>query len=247
MKEIRYKDEEYYKQLLDEIYNNKPLSNCPELEVYRKNLKILFSQFLIDEEIDNSYLYWTHYIDMAIELSKEVGDTIISQRLIDKLLYLVPNPGECELLSIIETVYVPRLTDFFQTYLKNCKWLYDLFLFHVQEEADVIVNVHELDNFYQYMGYLKVPGIKPNSIWSEGGMISLIFAYLHYHQIYDYELIEEYLKNIDYYNNKMNLNGCYPIIKNKYNEDEYDFNKASILFDNLEKFFVKEENKIIIK
>ena len=236
-----------YKKFLDEIYNNKPIEDYPLLEKYRKNIRILLSEYPIDEYIDNNYALWSNYIEMAIKLSIKMEDRIINYKLINMLfgLYIdVPKP--LELIHTLESVYCPQKMEDFDGYLDGCRFIYSLFLFHDEKDNLANVSIEELCDFYKFMGSLDTPIIPYQcEVELEEGTISYLFAYLHYHGIKDYSLIVEYLNNIDYYKEKMILNNCLV-----FDEEadggygEFNYKEARVLFDHVLEFFIREKGSI---
>lgn len=246
-----------YKKFLDEIYNDKPIEDYPLLEKYRKNIKLLLSQYLVDSYIDNDYGLWSKYVDRSIELAIEMNDTIISYKLIKKLFELdFYSPIPLELIDVLESVYCPTLVKDFNAYLNSCNLIYLMFIYYLDDNIIVDVKHEELNGFFKFISDLEKPVIYVNNkmlskipsstdLYSEDPMISFLFAYLHYHGIRDYSLIIEYLNNIEYYKEKMGFNDC--IIYDEYDgygSGKYIYDKARILFDNVESFFTRDKGNI---
>ena len=234
-----------YKKFLSEIYDNKPFTDYPLLEEYRKNIRTLLSEYPIDEYIENDYVLWSKYIDKTIDLAIKMEDRIISYKLINLLFKLdFDAPTPLELISTLESVYCPKTMEDFDRYLDGCRFIYSLFLYHDDHDNIDDVSIEEIRDFYKFMESLNKPGI-PYEIELEEGMISYLFAYLHYHGIRDYSLIVEYLDNIEFYKEKMRLNNCLAFDNEAYGGyGEFNYKEANQLFDSVEEFFIREKGNI---
>lgn len=232
-----------YLRFVKEIMTNKPISSYPELDKYRTNIKTLLSVFNIEKDFFKyGYTdYWTEYIDRVVRLSKEIGDTVISpeflKELLDKTISNIGGPHG--LMDILEALYIP---DKVMTllYLLTCHDLYHRFLFLKEKNHSLDMHQERLNSFYQYMNDLYNSDINPNDIYTEEAILSVIFAYINYHNIDNYDLIKRYLLDKAYFIDKMNMNNI-KIVDYQINtpDDPLNYRWAEYIFNDLEDFISK--------
>ena len=80
-------------------------------------------------------------------------------------------------------------------------------------------------------------------MWDEDFMLGILFAYLHYNHITDYDLIKRYLDDPKYYQDKTILNNC---VFYKYDMlyPDYYYENIKLVFNNINEFFTKEKGCI---
>ncbi len=235
-------DQEKYKLLIDEIYENKRLTNHQELELCRENLKLLLKQYPLERyNYDGDVLYWSLYIDEAASLAKDLGNNLMNYKILKEISDFTYNPNPHEFINVLRSLYIPETINDFEVYIKSMKRVCNAFFYDYfeEEENDINTGHSELDNLYKYL--LKViKRIPARELYDHDTMICIIFAYIHLNKIESFELLEEYLNNRNYYQDKIKINDRVPSYFH-----EYDYEKAKELFDNLENFLKRE--KIIIK
>ena len=237
---------EDYKNFIDEIYHNKPLSKKRELEPFRKNIKFFLKIYAVDELIEAPFRYWSMYVDKAVYLSKLLEDKKIDKKLVEVLLSTAYFPKPNELLDDLAALYFPHdIIDHncFSSYLNLCTDLCNHFYYNFFEYDEEFINTGntDLDLVYKCLLDLKKEGFTVRYLYNERKMISLIFAYCHYNDIKDYSLIKEYLNNIIYYKDKMELNKCsIEMISSIRGKNVYDYKAAMDIFYNMDSFFTRE-------
>ncbi len=250
----RYENDSYevredYANFIDEIYNNRPITSYPELEKYRKNINLLLNAFSIDSVDIMKDGFWRKYIDLAVCLSKELDTTKINKKLLDNLV----NSSVCSieadhLITLLEVIYLPHEVSEFRYYLYNCLYIVEWYLndSNIEEDAeDFLKNLgnKELSKFFKYLNSL-LDYIDYDELYDESYIIALIFAYLHYHKIDNYDLVGYYFNNINYFKDKLYFNDCFPYNIEKSYMRFYDYEKARLLFDNMDTFFSREKGSI---
>lgn len=243
-----------YNNFVDEVLNDKPITSYPELEPFRDNIKLLIDFYWEDINNLDGDDYFLRYIDGVVALSKELGDIKLSFKLINTMCNDVADtPGEIELLYTLEALYCPKNCNRgFRYYLNTCLWMINWYL-DIPGEAPIgiVTGNYELNAFFNYLSEMARCGITKyyDDYFEENKMIALIFAYLHYHGIYNYELIIRYLTDKDYYKEKIYFNNCEPYdIYNPervyYYPNYYEYEKAELLFNHMEEFFEKKNESI---
>lgn len=240
-------DNDPYRKFLYELFNGKQLNVCPELEKYRINLFLIINGY-IEKNDDYIYYqeYWRDYIDLAVSLVKKLGNIKVSKLLIDKISTGYRLKAD-KFLKIIEFIYLPKEINNFKDYLDTSLLIYDYYL-DVKEPINKKYDIgnEELNNYFEYIAELFRHGVSFTTLRVESRMICLIFAYLHYNGINDYELIKRYLDNINYYKDKFVLNNCFPYqVDVKYfNGNFYNYEIAKLVFDNMDGLLTKDINAI---
>ena len=242
---------EDYKNFIDEIYNDKPLSRKRELEPYRKNIKYLLNLYPVDELIDAPFEYWQPYVDKVVYLSTFLGRKPINRRLVTTILHTTYFPKPIELMDCLVSLYNPKIivkADSFSKYLDLCSDLCNHFFhdFFEKEKNDINTGDRDLDELYKTLLDLQKEGFRPRFLYDERRMITLIFSYFHlnshlnYIEI-DFSLIKEYFHNLTYYKDKMNMNNCnIEVLSRIGNNKTYDYKAAIDIFHNMEAFFTRE-------
>ena len=240
-------EEEFFHTFINEIYNDKPISFRPELEPFRYNIKLLLESYEIDKPNSNhrsTDLLWIVFINLSVGCSIELGDIKIDKKFLHYLVNDVPEYLYYErVILILFAMYKPQKVKDFVGYLYQCRDICDWFINDnekVNDEYDL--GNEEINTFHKYLKELLLSGYNLDTISEECEMISFIFGYIHYYKKDRYDLIKEYLDNIQYYKDKMELNKLFPY------EDSgielYDDNNAKKLFIYLEKFFEGEKGII---
>ena len=239
------KDKELYIQFYDELNNNKPISSYPELEQYRRNIKYLLNQYSVSDPIRSDYFCWSAYVDQVVDLSKRLGNIIVNPDMYVKLRLPDRELSDLDKLSLIESIYIPKQKTYFEAYINDCFLIYRWFILRKDLIRSANFENDEINEFMDYLiGYCYTEkGF--DALKNNQEMISLIFGYIHYHGIKNYDLIAKFISDVDYYIEKMKMNDCLIYKENNYLPfDVFDVEKAHILFNNLESFLNKEKEII---
>jgi hypothetical protein len=231
-----------YQSLINEVYNNKPFTNHKELELCRENLTILFKIYNLGIfSPEGDIFYWSTFMDKAANLSKDLGDLLINPKTVDVINSFTYYPKPHEFIDILRSLYIPETIKDFKTYLDSIRRLCNAYYYDYFELTEKEINTgnNTLDNIYKYLlstsTYLRC-----RELFNNESMINIIFAYMHLNKINNFELLNRYLKNYEYYNDKIMINDYGPSTHHQYNYDN-----AKYIFDNLEEFLRK--GKTIIK
>ena len=93
-----------------------------------------------------------------------------------------------------------------------------------------------IDGFLKYI-LDKYNNLIDNKIlFEEELMISLIFAYLHYNKLDNYELIDRYINNVSYFEDKMILNNCLHYLKGRKKDGSFNYPNAKMLLKDMDSF-----------
>ena len=243
---LNVRDEHASINLVTEICCDLPLTKFKQLEKYRDNLKILFN------ERGNC---WTNsFIDECVACAQYLGNIKINPKTVEFLKkHLGPNFWNRELLDVLATLYKPnKITDYID-YFRSCRHIFGIFYgsqIQYMKEYNIDSGNNEIDALFSYLINLlnryekEGNGTIHRYIYGDERVISVIFAYIHYHKLNDYSLIDKFLSNPDYYCSKLVLNNKWIMCKNDGNR--YDPNNTMYLFNNMEKVLTYD-NKITIK
>ena len=240
------RDEHASIKLLEEICYDEPLTRFKNLEKYRDNLKILFNE--------RGSCWTDDYIDKCVACARYIGNIKINQKTVDFITkHSGPNLWNRHLLDVLATLYIPHKMVNHIDYFKSCEYIINMFYgsqMQWQKEANIDSGNEELDILFNHLIEIVIEGlnngisnIRPK-IWHNGEFVSVIFAYLHYHNLDDYRLIDTFLTDPDYYCSKLLLNGKWIMKKNDINN--FDYNNTKYLFNNMEKILAYDK-KIAIK
>ncbi len=182
---------------------------------------------------DNNYI---DYVPMCIDFVKNHGDCLhyIDNELIGFLLHnrgTVPTFYYKELMAIFKPeVYASnKLSDYL------CA-IYAIFVDHEYDFKDYKFSYEKFNNFYDH--YLDYRGDdKGNPI-----IIAALLAYIYLNNLDDYSMVNEYVKNHEYYDEKLELNGLR--IK-KYGSTAFYTESFHVFYENINTFFNDPVNQLI--
>ena len=221
--------------LRHEINRDEPLSKFQYLEKYRDNLKILFTT--IEEPMSE------YSIARCIKCAEILGDIKISQKTIDFLAKYMHHNFNDGLLDLIPTLYMPNNMYSAKDYFDSCYWFiysyYGTELMNLNYE-DYDTGNSNLDDLFRYQKSLLLNNYDASfALFNNMNVVAIIIAYIRYHNIDNYDLIDEYISKPDYYNEKLKLNNIC-ITKNFH----YDVDNTRYLFDHMEEIIEKEHKEI---
>ena len=239
---VYYVNQDLYANFYDEITNDKPISSYPELEKYRENIKLLlnydprFKRWMVNDRTT-----WDVYIEQVVSLCIELGDIAINKNIFKFIEVSHAYTTDEKILSIIRTLYLPDKLDDLEQYLMDCLIIYNSISWG-------IIDNKEIREFTDYLKGLLKYFYKP-TLTVNCETISLLFAYIRYHKLDDYELITRFLNNKDSFTEKMKMNDCFVRDEARYGRtyDSYscfDSERAAILFNNLDSFFDQKDGLI---
>ena len=239
-----------YAKFYKEITHNKPLTSHQELEEYRNNIKFLLNcNDYVTKYLRFYTKEWGNYVDMAVDLSKDLGNIVINKDIYKSFKVYNRLLNEEEKLGLIRSIYIPQTRKELKAYLYDCHYIYTWFLWKMLENSHNL-NFHneDVNKFLNYI-YSIYDQYEEVNFFFNSEMISLIFAYLHYYDKDNYDLVRQYLDNQDYYLEKMKMNDCliYDEILHAstgHHYDSYDLKRGVVLFNNLESFLNKEKEII---
>ncbi len=218
-----YTEKDYLK-FVDEIYNDKPLTNCKNLEPYRDTIKTLFNGYNIKflQTLDyDQYNSWTHAVDDSVFIATHANNEKINLKTI-KYFKEATAPNVYRLSRMLFSLYCPNeMVNNLPEYL----WFSDMTFgcacleVHRKRKEKEIDTGHPLLNEvfnYFYEIYLRDDNEYYEKISHHERIIFVVLAYLHLNNAFDIKLFKDFIDNID------NMTIKVPI-----NDNEYKYVKVS--------------------
>ncbi len=226
-----------YLDFYNEVLDGKPITSYPELNKYRKNMKILLTDlnlyhYIFDRDFNHHY---QEFVDQVVYLAKALGSIHINKILVEKVRNFSGNSEDKEILDVVESIYLPQQVDDFNRYINNFNWLYNKYLW----SSDILYRIYNygnksLNGLFKHIMEISHSLKNDTILHKEELMISLIMAYLHYNKLDNYELIDNYLQNVDYFEDKMRLNNCLHYVKGEKEDGSYNYKHVKLLFKNMD-------------
>ena len=221
---------EKYRKLINEMTDLAKVIYNKDLLPYKDNIKLLFNQYLTDVgciyfECSNSHI---NYIDKVVYICKQLGDIKLNEKIVK---YIDRGYRGEDLLKFIITLYLPHLiSNDLKTYLDNC---YSYFVhnkcYYIYGEIDV--GNSELNDIYTVLRDYMFQDFTFLNLRCYDKILTIILAYLHLNNKYSHDTFVDYIKNIRYFNEKLNMNDIYNI------GIQFDSDNCKYIFDNFESIF----------
>jgi len=244
-----------YQELISDLISNRELKD-PNLNEIKDILKLILSKYnnvLIPVLAD----YWKPLIDDAIIISLAYKDH--KELLNDNIFNTVKNSALLESpfkqIEYLKCLLVPsngyqKQNTFFEcmeavVYFSIVYLLEQLksgaYSFKLDYGNDILNGfIHEISSFFH------CDADKINDLKKESSLLSIIVGYMLYHNINDYDILDKYLRNPDYYKEKIHMRSIEGKLVNFIGEKYDYFNnmEKALIFKNINVIF-NEEKKII--
>ena len=243
------KELSYYRNLVRCINHDELNNELEELKPYLDNIKILFHNANLDNEnISHNYAYLSKYIDECINFAKALRDIKLNQKVIDTINIISNYSLTCDQMVLyLERLYVPEyFVDDLSDYLFTIKRMF-MYSSRCWSKDNIDTGYELMDDvfktFREYRETISNGLLFEDYVHGKNlTILTAIIAALNYYKGNpNLESFNYYFNHLDYYIDKMHMNGISEFNLNIYSNTVTN-NK---LFNNFEVLFGK--NNILIK